>query len=477
MGIKQKIRTEGNAYFSAQVPDISAKLFGQVPVMEATNVKKPFFRKQWFVPFSSVSILATSAIVVAIVLGNSGHYYPGLTPLNTVNLSPLQEESEYDYAGSPLDYDLIQPFAIASAQALFYEDQNLVYSPLSAYLALSSLLEASANQTYDQIANALNVEDIDTLRQNMHGFMQLLNYEYEDIVSQKRQTTISKVANGIFVNKAYEVKEAYLTTLANDYFTEVFHTDFSMASRQGVANWVNGKTNGFLNIKPENISFSPETIFTIYNTLYSKFFWNTAYPKTNTNERTFTNTATDTTQTAEFMSKVFIPNYAEKNDDYELVIEDIRHGMKMHIVLPKSPLKVEDILLDDALMSEILAPKDLGSIDAISLFLPKFSFKNRLDLVPMMQLLGVSDVFNSQQADLSKATTNGFVDTIFQETGIVVEEDGVEAASMTEIGVSGNAIPEGNDTIEVYDINRSFFYIISTDEGIPLYIGVNQSIE
>ena len=95
----------------------------------------------------------------------------------------------------------------------------------------------------------------------------------------------------------------------------------------------------------------------------------------------------------------------------------------------------------------------------------------------MMQLLGVSDVFNSQQADLSKATTNGFVDTIFQETGIVVEEDGVEAASMTEIGVSGIATPEGNDTIEVYDINRSFFYIISTDEGIPLYIGVNQSIE
>lgn len=476
MGIKQKIRSEGTIYFSAQVPDISGKLFGTIPSIEASHEKKAFFRKQWLVPFSGASILATSAIIVGLVLTNSGHRYPGLTPLNNVTIN-AQATGEFDYLDAQANAAMIQPFAIDSIKALYDENKNLVFSPVSAYLALSSLLEASDNNTYDELASALYVDDLGTLRQAAHGYMQLLNFEYVDTVSNSKQKTISKIANGIFVNNAYPVTEAYLNTLATDYFTEVFHTDFSSRARQGIANWVNDKTNDFLNIQPEDVSFSPDTIFTLYNTLYSKFYWSTAYPKKNTTLKTFTNTVDDSTQTVDFMSKVYTPRYAEKNVSYELVIERIRHQMQMHIVLPKAPFTVADILLDHTLINEILAPKDTSGQGMISLLLPKFSFKNRLDLVPMLRVLGVNDVFSPQLANLSKATNDAFVETIFQETGIKVEEAGGEAASMTEIGVSTNAAtPEGGDDIDVYNINRSFFYIISTDEGIPLYIGVNHTI-
>lgn len=477
MNMKQKIRDEGKTYFTMQVPDITQRLFTKVPEITGISKRPSWWRNRFLLSFSSVSVVAVSVVIVALVLLQTGPQYPGLKPLNKVSFSLMNSDERTEFAGENLiSNQSIQDFALSSFLSLTSEEDNLVYSPISAYLALASLLEAADLDTYLELSDALNINQLSELQTIASSYMQLLNFEYTDVVNKQKQISKSLLSNGIFVNEAYPVQQTYLDSLATHYYSEVFHTPFSPLAKQGIAQWVNDKTQNFLDMSPDDIHFSADTIFTIYNTLYTKLFWHNAYKKANTVTRPFTNTLTNEVDDVAFMQKTFSPIYASKNADYDVVVDRIRYDLQMTIIMPNASLLVRDILENESAMEELFVVRETNHIDSlITMKLPKFSIKNRLNLKPMLQSIGVEAVFDSHNANLSKAIEGAFVSSIFQETGIEIEENGLEGASVTQIETSATATPS-NDEILIYDMNRSFIYAISTTDGIPLYIGVNQSI-
>lgn len=77
-------------------------------------------------------------------------------------------------------------------------------------------------------------------------------------------------------------------------------------------------------------------------------------------------------------------------------------------------------------------------------YIPKFNFEYNLSLMEDLKLCGITDVFDSQKADLSNmvdSNTKASINNIFHSANIEFTQDGITAAAATLIGGAGGGAP------------------------------------
>ena len=86
--------------------------------------------------------------------------------------------------------------------------------------------------------------------------------------------------------------------------------------------------------------------------------------------------------------------------------------------------------------------------------------------------MGITDIFDLEAADFTAITgdTPVFVTGVNQSARVIVDEEGVKAASYIEIIGAGAAEPPEDEVDMILD--RPFVFVIATTEGIPLFTGV-----
>ena len=110
-------------------------------------------------------------------------------------------------------------------------------------------------------------------------------------------------------------------------------------------------------------------------------------------------------------------------------------------------------------------------LEACSLDLPKFSLQFEADLKNSLRRLGLRDVFNRNDANLSPMTQNHveglYVSDALHKAVLTANEDGLEAGAATSIGIS---IRRAAD-VRV-QINKPFLFAIRQDlTGAILFVG------
>ncbi len=103
----------------------------------------------------------------------------------------------------------------------------------------------------------------------------------------------------------------------------------------------------------------------------------------------------------------------------------------MDFLVPSGALSAFEAGLTDTSLTGALA--SVGSASQVILLLPKFSFTNRLALVPVLTAMGMPDVFDPTKADLSgmDGASDLFVNAVVQEALVQVDEHGTVAAAAT----------------------------------------------
>ena len=86
--------------------------------------------------------------------------------------------------------------------------------------------------------------------------------------------------------------------------------------------------------------------------------------------------------------------------------------------------------------------------------------------------MGITDIFDLESADFTAITadTPVFVTGVNQSARVIIDEEGVKAASYIEIPGAGAGMPPEDEVDMVLD--RPFVFVIATTEGIPLFTGV-----
>jgi serpin B len=243
-----------------------------------------------------------------------------------------------------------------------------------------------------------------------------------------------------------------LKTNTDFYNAEVQALDFNdkAASLSTINNWVSQQTNNKI---PKILDQMPDgaRLFLI-NAIYFKSAWKTRFEIKQTYKAPF-RLADNSTVQADFMTNRSVDmKTAYDNGTNVLELPYSNDKYSMVLVMPDTDLKGYINNLDqtkwDMLMSKLTATKS-------QITLPKFKFSYDVELKGILTSMGMGVAF-SDQADFSRINTGGGlkIGEVKHKAYIDVNEDGTEAAAVTEVGIIVSAPAPTN----VY--NKPFIFAI-----------------
>ena len=436
----------------------------------------------WGTP--TVAMGLTITVMVSILIGATRpngslpQDFSGLLALNEVSFPSFKqrEQSEDFEFGRPeyTDYrHAVEDYFQLTASDLFSTTENMVYSPLSAYVAMTLLLEAAGGETELALEQLLGVNDRLALREASSQVF-IDNY-YQDEVTVNGNTITraqSQLGNGVFVRDDITVNEDYLFRLAGDYFAEVFHTAFDDAGKEAIAGWLNQRTNQFLRMQPSDLTMNQDTVLSLFNTLYLKANWLETFNEL-PQRGNFTNTTNNTTTTGvTYMQKETQETLYLDQPNFTIGVDEAYGDYRVVYVLPKGSLTPIDLLSESHFNLIRSALTQTNQNERIRLTIPKTSTKVKLDLKENLLQVApeIAPLFSPEEADLSNALPGAYVQNLIQHVRIDFLEDGMEAAAITEADVGVTSAPTPAKVSLTLD--RSYLYFVVNGQGLILFSGV-----
>ena len=374
-----------------------------------------------------------------------------------------QSEHSQKYLLSKEQVEPLKAFAWDSAAELISleaDGTNLCYSPLSLYYALSMCAGGAEGTTADELLTVLNMEDPAVLGSTLHAFYNLV---YRD-----NEFTRLKLANSMWLDDGIEGvwNHDWVDAAAGDYFAEIFEFDLSGPDAGlKMGQWIAGQTEGQLT--PE-IEVDEGTLISLINTVYLSDQWMLKFDPNLTRSGGFT--LSDGSQvTCDYMNEPDGMGLYYDGDGYTSAKLELKES-SLTVVLPDEGSSIEEML--DAHSLENLFTTTSDDIYNIKWQVPRFTVEADYDLKAMLQTMGIESLF-SESADLSSISELPlFIGEVRQGTRLSVNEDGLEAASYTNM-MGGMGGPELEaDMI----LDRPFLYQVSIRAadpmGVPAFIGI-----
>lgn len=330
-------------------------------------------------------------------------------------------------------------------------ENNFMISPVSASLALGMVYNGADGETKQAFANIFNYGNTTLEETN------IVNQNIIENLTRTGSGTTFKIANSLWVNNNFPVKETFLKTNQIYYFAEVQNKDFSDPKTLGTINdWVSNKTNGKIpNVLNE---ISANAVLYAINALYFKSDWKFRFNPEDTKELPF-RLDNGTLKQVDMMSMEqdlkFMAN--DVFSSVELPYKNDKYTMTL--MLPLADKKVNDIVT--ILNSENWIDwKNSYLVQDIKITMPKFTFSYEKQFNDALTNLGLGIAFsnNANFSNLSDLDTK--ISFVLQKTFIDVNEKGSEAAAVTAVGVETTSIGES----EHFLLNRPFLFVISEKE-------------
>ena len=153
----------------------------------------------------------------------------------------------------------------------------------------------------------------------------------------------------------------------------------------------------------------------------------------------------------------------------------LRESGAMKLLLPDEGVTPEALLQDEEAMNFLLGGGEWENSKflIVNLSVPKFDVSSDLNLNKSLQALGVTDVFDSDAADFSPVIENAdgvFLSRAEHAARVAIDEEGVTAAAYTVMMEAGAAMPP-DEKID-FTLDRPFVFAITSQDGLPLFIGV-----
>lgn len=341
--------------------------------------------------------------------------------------------------------------------------KNIMYSPMSIFMALSLSASGANGKTQEEILSVLNMKDlgVEQLEEQTGNLFRLL---YKDNEIGKL-----KLANSLWLDKDVSFKETYLDTAVNDYYAQMVTVDFSDKEKTEklISNWISENTNGTLE---GNNPVSEDQILSIINTIYFYDEWITKFNKDETKEDKFF-THDGKKVMCDFMNAEFMSSFID-GDGYISSSLGLKNDAAMNFYLPDKGVDVYDLISTEEkvdVLFNINNPELERKFGEVIFKVPKFNFGTSLKLKESLEIMGIDRAFKSG-ADFTGITNDiAFINDIIHESHISIDEKGCEASAYTQIDYCGSAPPK--DKVEMI-LDRPFIFTITSSNGVVLFAGI-----
>ena len=371
-----------------------------------------------------------------------------------------------------------QPIQLTEAQRVFANDNNqftlnflktvnevdntgksFIYSPLSITYVLGMVNDAATGQTEKELEQTLGFHE---------GGIKAVN-EYckkliDGLPKVDNKVTLD-IANAIFLNKDYSLKQQFQQDMQNYYDAKAEALDFSSPQTlEHINGWCNDKTKGMIpkildEVNPYMVSYlTKEEAFTTENG----------------------------TITLPLMHQNVLISYL-KTDTYSAVILPYGSGLwNMTVLLPEEGKTTDDVINELAKRSTLNNPgwcETGGNYFQgyeVDLKLPRFETDSDTDklgikdgLVGLMKSMGINLAFDSYLAEIpNMCNAPVYIAMMRQKAKIKVNEEGSEAAAVTVAGMLENSAGPMEYPKATFHANRPFVYVIrEASSGVILFVG------
>jgi serine protease inhibitor len=386
-----------------------------------------------------------------------------------------QEEFDYGQYLNPEVRNVIRltlAFAKAVGQNQDDKGDNLVVSPYNAAACLSMVAKGADGQTRDELAKTLFGADGKDLDKAVADYAKL---NTEMLAANKDQVILS-TANGVWTNKdLVTLREAYAEDLRKNFGAEISAEDYGdPATVQKINDWAAANTNNLITKVLEELN--PDDAAVLASSLYFKGKWTSQFDKALTEDKTFTTddrAAPKTPTMHQDISDEGTMRYM-KGKDFEAVTltygeqdadNDKYPTMRLIMVRPSD----DGVAARDWLASQAdgktpgwLTP--YGYQDAVgSIELPRMDIKQKHDLIPALQDMGIRQAFTQGAADFSnmieKDGKSLFISKVSHDTVFKTDEVGSEAAAVTTAVMTLECVHAPPAQIDI-KLDRSFVFAL-----------------
>ena len=293
-----------------------------------------------------------------------------------------------------------------------------------------------------------------------------------------------KDANLMLVNKKFSAKginSKFEDTLKNIYKSEVRVADFENdlnGEKKKITSWIAKNTNNFI----PNYEASPtaDTVVNLFNVIYFKGSWEYPFEKRDTRTRTFTN-VDNTKSQVPMLFQIFEDSVSYYEDEkYKAISLPYKKNLSaMYLILPKDNKNlnvVEDWNSESLDYQENFLRNLNGNFNGeVYVRLPKLDFNIKNEIVGNLRSIGISRAFTNDAEFFNIVNDTSLkIDKVFHQAKLQLDEEGTEAAAVTEIVMlEATAMPFDRQKRKVFFYaERPFLLVIRDIESeTNLFVG------
>ena len=384
-----------------------------------------------------------TAVLAATACGGSTAVEPRTQPVVIDALPRALSASEQKLVNAANDFSFSLFRQLSAAQ----KDSNVFTSPLSASMALGMTMNGAAGPTLSQMQSTLGFANASEAE---------INDGYKSLISLLRGLDASvdfRIANSIWYRNGFPVNQTFVDASRNFFDAQVTALDFNSASAVSTINsWVNTSTAAKI---PKIIDvIEQDQVMFLINAIYFKGSWREQFDPKNTTDTQFHGVAGDQPMKLMHRNGKARMLYAT---DYDAV--DLAYGNSaytMTVVLPHQGKDISAVAASLTASSWATLAAQLHETTA-DLYLPRFKLEWERTLNADLKSLGMRDAFIPDGADFTRMSPLGkmlYISVVKQKTYVDVNEEGTEAAAVTNVGIRVTSAPPS------FRVDRPFIFVI-----------------
>ena len=343
------------------------------------------------------------------------------------------------------------------------EGDNLMISPISLEVDLGMFINGLEGETLKEVLKTMGLENY--TKEQINDFFQTMMTGIE----KADEAAIFKSANAFWYNQERKASAGFLNIIKEKYDAKTEAMDFGDPKTVGIINaWCAEQTNGRIDKMLDFVT--PADIFHLMNAVYFKSRWEDVFHKEATTKQPF-HYADGHTADIDLMHTYYRAYYVE-TAEFQLATKPFIDGaFQFVMILPKEGVDAVNAI-PAVFNFEQSANWGNKSVD-LDLYLPKFTSEYTEEkLLPYMR--NINPALNFLQDEITIIEDIGDEDTALnamQKTFFLVDEEGAEAAAVTDIVYKNTALPVQVEKAEMR-LDRPFFYaIVESNTQCPLFIG------
>lgn len=379
-------------------------------------------------------------------------------------VTPSQVSSTIEVADSSVvGAESFKQFAAASGSLILQGKGNQLYGAVGPYQLLGLLSEGATGQSKTEIYQTLytDTKNFPSLRL----FNQELLTDYQD-------EAVASMANSVWFDEQLKVAKSFEKVAKDQFSAEVNEVPFAKDSKKAtkkIRSWVKKQLDADLF---DQSMVTDKTRLMLINTVRLNLAWVEEFEEKQTQEEVFY--AENNELRTDFMHQSQRNYSYARGDNYLASSLALENNHRLLFILPDEEVPVNQLIETSEKLAELIKIGETEVAD-VNFAIPKFKLTNELELVDVMQQLGLKQIFDENKADLSRLTETGeplFITQFIQNNQLELDEEKVKVESVTSMTADTSSAMAGMKEVIDLTLNRPFIFIIQGKDSLPLFMGI-----